>query len=319
MLAGSTARVFLGVRLECAQCHNHPSGTWKQEQFWQFAAFFASAGRPPRLRIPGKQEVATPHFLDGTEPNWQQTTNARQALAQWITSPQNRRFARNAVQRAWQHFQGTTLVEEIDEQAEPNAQNALLEELATQFTASGYDLPTLVRGIVLSSAYQLSSRGTPPTTEEAHLFHRRRVKSLAPEQFFDSLAQATGLTPQNYPPLLVQRFAFLAKFTHASDQRTEFQTSILQALLLMNGNLLAEVTNPERGTTLAAVAHAPFFTTAERLDILFLATLSRYPTAQEQQRLVAYIDSGGPRQDSKRALGDVFWALLNSGEFLLQQ
>src|SRR5262249_55722721 len=130
---------------------------------------------------------------------------------------------------------------------------------------------------------------------------------------------ATGVTPLNYPRYNVDRAAFLAKFIHAPDQRTEHQTSILQALFLMNGSFAAEVTSPERGATLAAVADAPFFSTAERIDVLFLSALSRYQTEVERKRLVAYVDNGGTQKDSKRALADVFWALLNSGEFLLHR
>jgi hypothetical protein len=113
------------------------------------------------------------------------------------------------------------------------------------------------------------------------------------------------------------RGEFLEKFGHQDERPTEAQTSILQALALMNGRLVAGATHVEGGATLSAVAEAPFLDTAGRVETLFLATLSRRPRPEEAARMVAYVESGGPTGDRRKALSDVFWALLNSPEFLL--
>ena len=147
------------------------------------------------------------------------------------------------------------------------------------------------------------------------------VKGLSPEQFFDSVAETTGFWEESRPaPRLdgqamnTPRAMFLAKFSN-QEKRTEPQTSILQALALMNGKFIDDATSIERSKTLAAVVDAPFLSTAQRIETLYLATLSRKPRAEELDRLVKYV-TGGSRGNERDALADVFWALLNSGEFM---
>ena len=123
--------------------------------------------------------------------------------------------------------------------------------------------------------------------------------------------------PDGFAARRLVRAEFLEKFGHQDEKPTEAQTSILQALALMNGRLVAGATHIEGGATLSAVAEAPFLDTAGRVETLFLATLSRRPKPEEAARLVAYVEKGGPTGDCRRALSDVFWALLNSPEFLL--
>jgi Protein of unknown function (DUF1553) len=148
------------------------------------------------------------------------------------------------------------------------------------------------------------------------------LKGLSPEQIFDSLAVATGyrgtpVAPGNFNRFDGVRSEFLIKFANSSDKRTEHQTSILQALALMNGKFVADATSLERSETLAALLDAPFLDTRQRLDALYLAALSRPMREREAQRLVPYINHGGPSGDQRRAFTDVFWALLNSSEFIL--
>jgi hypothetical protein len=138
------------------------------------------------------------------------------------------------------------------------------------------------------------------------------VRGLAPEQIFDSLVEATrseGVTG-------AVRTNFLARFTNQAEKRTEYHTTILQALDLMNGKLLSDATSPERSATLGAVADAPFLSTEERVEAIFLAALTRLPRPQEKAKFIEYVDRGGPTGDKRQALADVFWALLNSSEFL---
>jgi hypothetical protein len=343
-LAAGTARMFLGIRLECAQCHNHPFATWKREQFWSYAAFFAGIegqkqgeiSIPSRevadrrsLAIPGTKRTVAAGFLDGGVPQWKKE-GTRATLADWMTSRDNPYFARAAVNRLWGYFFGTGLVDPVDDMAGDHAAShpELLDELARDLAAHQFDLKYLIRAITASRAYQLTSRGTQPGQADPRLFARMAVKGLSAEQLFDSLAQATGYqdgAPTN-PYAAFQfggnspRTEFLTKFAQAGDKAQEAQTSILQSLALMNGKFVADATSVERSETFAAVADAPFLDTRGRIEALYLATLSRFPTPKETSRLVLYVEGGGPEGETKsqeKALADVFWALLNSGEFIL--
>jgi hypothetical protein len=339
-LAASTTRLFLGVKLECAQCHDHPHDHWTRKQFWEYAAFFSGLRADSMgdfltavrddpenrsLRIPGTDRVARAHFLDGTEPRWEAQAAARVALAQWITDAGNPYFSRAAVNRLWAHFFGIGLIEPIDEMSDSNPPShpELLDELARQFVAHRFDIKFIIRAIACSETYARSSRRTDLRQDHPRLFARMAVKGLSPEQFFDSLAEATGFWEESRPaprldgqPVNTPRAMFLAKFAN-QEQPTESQTSILQALALMNGKFIDDATSVEHSKTLAAVLDAPFLNTERRIETLYLATLSRKPRAEELTRLVAYVSSGGPTHNEKDALSDVFWALLNSGEFIL--
>jgi hypothetical protein len=315
-LAGSTARLFLAVKLECAQCHNHPHAAWKQEQFWEYAAFFGGrqpgggqAGGGRSIRIPKTGQLVQARFPDGTEPAWQAGGSSLTTLADWVTREDNPYFARATVNRVWSAFFGAGVVEPVDDLIRSGGSDPLLDELAREFVRHRYDLKYLIRAIVLSRAYQLGSAAPPGTPDGAAAFARMPVRALAPEQIFDSLATATGIRAAS--PELATRFA------RQDEKPTEVQTSILQALTLMNGKAVDDATVLERSETLAAVASAPFLDTAGKVETLYLASLSRKPRPEERDRLVKYVEKGGPSGDCDRALADVFWALLNSGEFIL--
>lgn len=353
-VAAATARLFLGVKLECAQCHNHPFADWKREQFWGLAAFFAGmqrqgngdfvAAAPEKadrreLTIPGTERVVRAAFLDGTMPKWKTRQTPRETLAEWMTRADNPYFARAAVNRMWAYFLGTGLVEPVDEMVGGEHRShhpELLDELAHAFTAHGFDLKFLIRAITASRAYQLTSRGREPV--EAHLFARMPLRGLSAEQLYDSVAQATGFREPAVvgPPGAVvfnnrsSRNDFLNRFANETDRPTEVQTSILQALALMNGRLIADATSLEKSETLAAVVDAPFLDMAGRIETLFLATLSRPPREREKARILNYlaqasagVEPGSPRtpadqeKASQQALANVFWVLLNSAEFYL--
>jgi hypothetical protein len=343
-LAAATARVFLGIRLECAQCHDHPFATWKRDQFWSFAAFFGGIKNQGQgdfafptqeivdrreLVIPGTERVVQATFPDGTEPAWEFRVSSRRTLANWITSPQNPYFARATVNRMWYQFFGRGLVEPVDEMvgAESIASHPeLLDELAGAFVAQRFDLKFLIRALTASQAYQLTSATTQPDQNDPRLFARMPLRGLSAEQLLDSVAQATGYrdTSPRDPRILggptTGRDELLTKFTEQSDRPTEFQTTILQALALMNGRLIADQTTLERSDLLAAILEAPFLDTAEQIETLYLATLSRKPKPKELQRALGFIEnSEGENRETarKQAMTDLFWALLNSGEFLL--
>jgi hypothetical protein len=335
-LAAATARTFMGIRIECAQCHDHPFARWKREEFWGLAAFFGGLDKlgtdesPGPLRevsdrrevlIPGTEKVIPARFLDGREPVWKANVSARTTLADWLTSTSNPYFARATVNRYWAHFFGVGLIDPVDDIDDKTPSHPeLLDELARQFAAHGFDTRFLIRVITASRAYQLSSEGSS-TNDNHSLFARMTTRALTPQQLFDSLARATGVENENAGPNLfidqnARRAEFLSKFNRRDESPTAAETSLLQALALMNGRLVSEVTDVDKGAILGAVAEAPFLDTRGQIEAVFLATLSRPPRTDELSRLVLYVNRGGPDADRKTALADVMWALLNSGEFL---
>jgi hypothetical protein len=349
-LGAATARLFLGLRLECAQCHNHPFAKWKREQFWSLAAFFAGVQRQGNgdvsfpagetadrreMTIPGTERVVRAGYPDGSSPKWKENDVTRQVLADWVTSPSNPYFAKATVNRVWSYFFGHGLVEPIDDMVGSDSVNShppLLNDLAQQFIEHKYDLKYLIKAVTISQAYQRTSLRTHASQDDTRQFARMPLRGLSPEQLFDSLAEATRYndgSPANqpfFPGNNSARAQFLQLFGSQPDKSTDHTTSILQALMLMNGQLTATATNLQQSGTLAAIVDAPFMDTPERIETLYLATLSRRPTAKELSKMVAYVDRGGADADKPgspdqgryaRALADVFWALLNSGEFVL--
>jgi hypothetical protein len=339
-LAASTSRMFLGVKLECAQCHDHPFAKWSRKQFWEYAAFFAGIQVPQNgnvfngaqdraevreLKIAGTDKVVQAKFLDGTEPQWQSGANTRATLAAWMTSAENPFFARAAANRLWAHFFGIGLTDPVDEPSDDNPPShpELLDELARQFGAHQFDLKFLIRAMVNSKTYQLSSMTSHASQDDPRLFARMAIKGMSPEQLFDGLAQATGYREAPVPNqrgfvfgLNTPRGEFLSRFA-SQDKRTEHQTSILQALALMNGRFVTDATHLERSEVLAAVIDAPFLDNAQRIETLFLAALTRKPRPEESERMTKYVAAGGAKGEARAALADVFWVLLNSSEFML--
>jgi len=335
-LAASASRIFLGVKLECAQCHDHPFARWSRSQFWEMAAFFTAdqvepgqtidieptPKKPRPITIPGTEKMVSAKFLTGKIPDWEKDGEPRTALAEWIIASDNPYFARTMVNRLWAHFFGVGLIDPVDD--EPTEENPishpeLLKELTVQFVAHDFDVKYLIRAITATRAYQRTSSQSHPSQANPRAFARMAVRGLTSQQLFESVVLATGFrdgpsNPQENPD--GSRGEFLVRFA-SQERATEKQTSILQALALMNGAFVADATSLERGTTLAAIVDAPFLPPTQKIETLYLATLSRLPRPQETQRLMAYVAQGGSGGDSRRAYGDVFWALLNSSEFIL--
>jgi hypothetical protein len=329
-LAASASRLFLGVNLDCAQCHDHKFAPWKKKQFWQFAAFFSGVqpngenAKKRMIAVGGSDLEVEARYLDGKLPKWQDELSTRQTLAEWMTAPDNPYFARNAVNRLWANFFGIGLIDPVDE---PNPDNPpshpeLLDELARAFVDHKFDIKFMIRAITATKAYQLSSVATGPGQDDARLFARMTVKGLTGEQLYDSLAEAT-LVEQ---PAAMQpnqffnqnaRQEFLNKFDASNTKRTQHQTSILQALSLMNGKVITDATSITKGR-LGILTDYPDgdWNTTRKLELLYMSAVARKPRKDELERFVPYVDKGGPSGDSKKALADVFWALLNSSEFI---
>jgi hypothetical protein len=208
-LAAGASRVFLGVRLECAQCHNHPFAKWKREEFWGLAAFFAGVQKQGpddgygairevanrrELAIPGTEKIVKASFLDGPPPTWKARAEPREVLADWMTSPKNPYFAKAAVNRAWARFFGVGIVDPVDDMGGENvpAHPELLDELASQFASHDFELKFLIRAITATRAYGLTSALDRPEPTPPYLFSAMPVRGLSAGQLFSSLAQATG-------------------------------------------------------------------------------------------------------------------------------
>jgi hypothetical protein len=336
-LASRTSRLLLGVRLECAQCHDDRSGgKWKRTQFWEYAAFFANLRQdqggssqvviaprpqkpgPARIQVSGLDTWVQTRFPDESQPDWQPGVTPRQALAEWITRGDNPWLARAVVNRLWHSFFGVGLIDPVDGLGiadNPPSHPELLDELVRQLVAHNFDLKYLIRALTGSQAYQRSSRQTDPRQAEPRLFARAATRALSPEQLYDSLILATGYHPE--PPrggAPSPRAEFLAPFEDPRSAAVDFQASIQQALIMMNGKLTQEATTSLKSTTVAAVILSkrprPM---ARRIEELYLLTLSRKPRPEETRRLPEYVAAN----ESRSALRDIFWSLLNSTEFVL--
>ncbi|APW59163.1 hypothetical protein BSF38_00577 [Paludisphaera borealis] len=332
-LAASASRLFLGVRMECAQCHNHPFSHWKREEFWGLAVFFGGVTRqggnqafgqirenesPREMVIPGTTRVARAALPGEAETKWRRGASGREVLADWITAPDNPYFARAAVNRVWARFFGVGLVEPVDDLRDenPSAHPELHDRLAREFREHGYDLKYLIRAITASKPYGLTSAVGRSELAPPQLFAAMPLRSLSPDQLFDSLSQATGLGTTGQDMIGGDaRSRFSELFANRDEKSTEGQVSILQALSLMNGPLITSATSPETGNTLAAVVDSPFLDTAGKIESLYLSALSRRPRADESAAMTAFVQQGKSESDRAKALGDVFWALLNSPEF----
>lgn len=328
-LAAATTRVFLGVQIECAQCHDHPFAKWTREQFWNQAAFFAGVERhgdglfspvsenfAAREISPGSGKTpVVARFLDDKEPVLKGGMSPRGALADWVTAKNNSLFAQATVNRVWGQFFGRGIVDPVDDFHDGNnpSHPELLEELAKTFVDSSFDLKYLIRSICRSKAYQRTSASTSPAQDDPKLYARMAVKGLTGEQLFDSLVVASGFrekTGRGSP-----REQFLTRFALAG-KPAEPETSIPQALALMNGKFINDATTVGTSPTLMAVCEIPGLTTTQRIEALYTATLNRKPTEKELTRLVKYLGNAENERQAER-LGDVFWVLLNCAEFRL--
>ncbi|MEZ6063280.1 MAG: DUF1549 and DUF1553 domain-containing protein [Planctomycetaceae bacterium] len=340
-LAAATSRMFLGIRIECAQCHDHPFDTWKRKDFWGYATFFASLERRSggggllgrlqelfgrqTLTIPDTNEVVRATFLTGESPQIASGSSPRITLADWITSGDNPYFSRTAANRVWGHFFGKGIVHPVDDfsSSNPPTHPELLDLLAGELVRHDFDLKFLMRAITASRTYQLTSAVRPGSEQpDTWLFSRMSVKGMTAEQLYDSIDQAVGnhesfdqTQRMSFQP--TTRSRFIEQFSDNRSDPTERQTSVLQALSMMNGKLVSDATDLNSSRTLAGIAAYPGFDTSQQVEALFLATLNRRPSPDEQQRFVDYVRTADDSRTEKEALADMFWMLLNSSQFSL--
>jgi hypothetical protein len=370
-----TAKVFLGMAVECTQCHNHPFNEYQQNQFWELNAFFRQT-RVERIRLDedqrrrfvgrvvdrdfrgetrdpnkadlfyelrnGQMKVAYPVFVDGTslaslyrdkgddfgDHGQLADVNRRAELATLIVA--SREFDRAIVNRMWGHFFGYGFTKPVDDVGPHNSPShpELLDQLGAAFRKSEFDLKQLMRWITLSDAYGLSSQMTKrneaddPTLGARPMFSHFYLRQMEAEQLYESLLVATAAdeTVRNPARRDEIRERWLRQFdtafgTDDGGEATSFNGTIPQALALMNGPLVRRATGNQPGSMLARVAENPQLNNAEKIRYLYLAAFSRRPTRQEimlSNELLA-------ARDGKvgAALADIWWALLNSNEFIL--
>jgi hypothetical protein len=337
-LAAAVSRLFLGVRLECAQCHNHPFDAWTREQFWNQAAFFAGIERrgkgvfAPLVEVKSQRSIplmdantdVAALFLDRQSPTFADGRSSRAALAEWIVHEKNPYFARAVVNRVWAQLLGRGLIEPVDDfQSAGAGDSHLLDDLARAFTAAKYDLDFLYRTIGNSAAYGRTTRRPGRSVDESSpdeslAFAGANVKPLSGEQFFASLAAAIGYESKGPAQIGVESDPFRRTVLNlfvVEEGTVDPESSVLSALLLMNDPKLAEAVAPHSSRTLKALGlDDPAAPMNAGLDELYLRTLGREPTPAERRELTEYL-SRGDDDERPRRWSDVFWTLLNSAEF----
>ncbi|MFM7097829.1 MAG: DUF1553 domain-containing protein [Gemmataceae bacterium] len=340
-MTDSVSKLFLGVQLQCAQCHNHPFVDWKQKDYWGLAAFFMKVqAKPPggkdtssptvsegkainknKKSLPEAAQFVPAKFLASEEAKLDSSEPYRPVLANWLTSKTNPFFSKAMVNRMWAQFFGKGLVDPVDDMHDgnPATHPELLDELAVQFAASNFDLKFLVRAICNSETYQRSSKPNESNkdTNIALLAHMP-IKNMTPEQLFDSLTTVMGAATKaeqklgrvkaakNQPK--GQRAQFVAFFQ--PDEGTSplsYETGIPQVLRLMNSpqmnsaNIIQRLVDKNTDTKTA-------------IDKVYLSVLNRMPTDEEFSRMSNFLSQA---TDKNKGLADVLWVLLNTSEFTL--
>jgi len=344
-MTDSVGKLFLGVQIQCAQCHNHPFTRWKQTEYWGMAQFFYNVNvavvrnNKDSTTVPGVSETARPNrrgnplpdsaksvpakFLGGETVRLSRDKAARPVLADWICTAENPFFSKSMVNRVWGQYFGRGLVNPIDDLCDENEPTHpdLLKGLAKEFSAGGFDIKNLVRAICLTDAYQRTSQPTGDNKSDSVLYSHMAIKVLAPEQLFDSLTVVVGSMADGGKGFgkgaaagpkggnLTPRDRFAAFFAGSENAKaTDYEAGIPQALRLMNNPRLSG--SPNLLNELIRSGKQP----AKVVDRLYLMTVSRKPTDAEVKRLTDYIAKSS---DAKTACSDIMWALLNSSEFAL--
>ena len=342
LLAENVAQAFLGTRIQCAQCHNHPFDRWTMDDYYGFAAFFSQIGykqaHDPReltvfhsgvgdLRHPVSGRSVVPKFLGDAGPTLEKSDDARQSLAAWLTSNNNAQFARNAANIVWAHFFGIGIVEPVDDirVSNPPSNPELFEALGDRLVSYNFDIRPLARDICNSRTYQLSThRNESNRLDERHFSHGR-IRRMRAEVLLDCLNQVTestdryaGLPPGSRAVQIadgrVQNY-FLTTFGRSNRQtpctcEVKVTPTLSQALHLLNGETttgkiaegkVIEKLMQENPDPMMVAAH------------LYERCLSRRPTDKEATAIRAKLNE---TTDATGGLTDLFWALLNSNEFV---
>ena len=353
-LTENATQAFLGQRITCARCHNHPLEKWTQTQYYQMANLFARVGvkngnEPgdnvifakasgdilhPRLARP-----LPPAPLDAPSISIDSLEDRRVKFAEWLTSPKNHMFARTVVNRVWASLMGRGLVDPADDlrATNPASNEELLAALEKDFVEHGYDIRRLIRTIMNSTLYQLSSAPNETNAADDVYYSKHIIKRLSAEVMLDAMAQVTGSPTAfgGYPagtralqlPDTQVKSDFLASFGRpprilcdAAERSSD--PTISQALHVINGDTLNKKLSAPDGTI--ALFSKLGLSDRRILDHIFLSAYSRYPTDPERETMLAALEktrlvkgTDEARRDARRqAIEDMVWALLTNKEFL---
>ncbi len=345
--APTVSRLFLGIRMECAECHNHPLENFTQDDFYGLSAFFA------RMRVkhgtaeyrrtwyldeegevehPVLKKPVPPKFLGGETPRISQGEDRRVSLAKWITSPENPYFARAMVNRIWHEYFQTGIVEPFDDfrSTNPPSNRELLDRLAAFFIDSGFHLKALHRLILNSRTYQLSSRPVTPANEEKLerlLFARYEVRKLPAEAHLDAISQVTGVAHpfRNYPEgtramdvdaadapdYFLVAFGFPRRDIICERAKSP---TLGQALHMINGDtVLKKVQAPDNDLSRWLAEGWP---DNRIVEVIYERAYARPPSERERETVSDFLTSQQSTGSSRRrALEGVLWTVLNSKEF----
>ncbi|WP_417394103.1 DUF1549 and DUF1553 domain-containing protein [Gimesia chilikensis] len=348
----SVAQAFLGVRVQCAQCHHHPAERWSEDDYYSFAAIFSRVGRKGgfadaevptneviylkdegEVHNPRSGRLMQPRPLGGPDFKVSRFDDPRRNLAKWMTSPENPFFARTMVNRMWGHFFGRGIIHPIDDarSTNPPTNPVLLDELAYDFAANGYDVKQLIREITNSYAYRLSSNPNETNAEDSQCFARYYPKRLSAEVLLDGISQVLdvptvfpggpgvfpeGMRAVNLPDENV-RFNFLDVFgrparTSACECERTVDPALSQALELVNSKEIQRKLTDKNGYIELLASNQK--THSDNVREIFVRTLSRPPRISEVETAVKYLNSEKNRHEAYRSL---VWALLATNEFMM--
>ena len=340
-ISENIAQVFMGMRIQCTQCHNHPFDRWTMDDYYSFAAFFSQIGRKggedPRETIifnGGSGEVKhlvgdrvmQPKFLGGDVPDVS-GKDRRVVAAQWIASPDNPYFAKNLANIVWAHFFGRGIIHEVDDVriSNPPVNKELLDTLGNKFTEYEYDFKRLVRDICTSRTYQLSTTTNQTNESDTRNFSHSTLRRMRAEILLDAITQVTE-TKNKFEGLPLGARAvqiangntgtyFLRTFGRARREsvcacEVKMEPNLSQALHLLNGGTVhLKIQEGKVVERLLGEGKTP----TEILEQLYIRCLTRKPTEKESAAINQFLADD---EDQRRVLEDTFWALLNSREFV---
>ena len=338
-LAGRVTRAFLGLRIDCAQCHDHPFAPWQQTEFEGLAAYFGQtqvsfigvhdgpADNADEYKVEDRdthEMLVAPPGVPFAEEALPATGTRREKLAAWVTSRDNPYFARAAVNRVWALMTGVPLVAPIDNIEGAGATPAVMQLLADDFAAHGHDLRRLVRLIAASTAFARDSKADHELTEAHDRTHAAfPVTRLRPEQVSASVLQATSVTTNDADTHLLLQ---LIRYTRNNDFLTRYSDrvedefdnanggTIPQRLLLMNGEVVRESIKPNPlGATMRVARLSP--SDASAVESAFLMTLTRRPTPREDAHFTQLVRDPEAEANRPQRFQDIWWSLINATEF----
>ena len=340
-VAENVAQVFMGMRMQCAQCHNHPFDRWTMDDYYSFAAFFSQIGRKrgedPReiivfnsgsgeVRHPVGNRVMAPKFLGGETPDVA-GKDRRQVMANWLASDENPFFSQNLSNIVWAHFFGKGIIQEVDDVriSNPPVNKELLDALSQKLREYNYDFKKLVRDICTSRTYQLSTKTNETNEKDTTNFSHATLRRMRAEVLLDAITQVTT-TSNKFPGLPSGARAvqiangntstyFLTTFGRAKREtvcscEVKMEPNLSQALHMLNGDTVnAKVTQGGLVATRLGeeVPHEKI------IEEIYIRCLTRKPTEKELTNLMELVSQ---EENKQQALEDVFWALLNSREFV---